>query len=126
MLGLVKYHDLAFPYFTIEFRKDNHLEGRCKSVVAAAASVALYNRYRLRLARLELQQSPWTNKLTKVLHHYGLTIKGGEYTIWLITPTLSGFQWAGCSMEAIGHGFCTEADDVHGFIDWINEIHCWG
>lgn len=120
------YRELAFPYFTVEFKKDNYAEGGCKSQVAAAASVALYNRYLLRLVRLEKQKLPWTKKLIKVPRHYGLTVKGDEYTIWSITPTLSGYQWAGCSMEAIGHGYCTRAPDVHGLIDWINEIHCWG
>jgi len=122
----VMYEELTCPYFTIEFKKDNFAEARAKSQLASAASVALYNRYRLREMRLEEQKTSWTKKLTTVLRHYGLTLKGHEFTVWLIKPTLSKYQWAGCEMTAIGHGFCTKAPDVRDLIDWINEIHCWG
>lgn len=116
------------PYLTIEFKRDLDAEVVVKNQVAAAASLALYNRFRLRERRLSVMEKPWTKEdLIMDIKHYGLTMQGPQYEIWCITPTLSeGNNWAGCEMKVIGYGHCNESYDVREFIDWINEIHYWG
>ena len=122
----VIYEESTCPYFTIEFKKDNQHEERAISQIAAAASLALYNRFLLRQKRLHKQGQIWTQENTKVLRHYGLTMRGATYTVWCVKPTLAEFEWAGCKMTRIGHGYCNRVTDVRRLFQWINEIHCWG
>ena len=117
---------ITSPYVTVEFKKDDHSERRAFSQVAAASAVAIYNRYSLRKKRLELQEKPWTDKLTKVLRHYGLTMRGSRYTVWVTLPKFDDYEWAGCGMSKLLEGDCKDYYDVVNLIHWINEIHCWG
>ena len=116
------------PYLTIDFKRDLDAEVVVKNQVAAASSLALYNRFRLREQRLELTQKTWTKEdLIMDIRHYGLTMQGSQYEVWCITPTLSDInRWVGCEMKLIGYGHCDDRYDVRGFINWINEIHYWG
>jgi len=118
--------EITCPYFTVEFKKDDQNTNAAQNQVAAAASVTLYNRYCLRRNSLRLEGREWTKKMTECLRHYGLTLKGSEYIVWLITPCLSGYEWAGVQMSRMREGDCTLSFDVRDLIDWINEIHCWG
>ena len=121
------YRKSISPYFTIEFKRDLEAEIVVKNQVAAASSLALYNRFRLRERRLAVMEEPWTKERLMDIKHYGLTMQGSQYQIWCITPTLSQIgKWAGCEMKLIGFGFCDEPYNLRRFIDWINEIHFWG
>lgn len=126
-LTFVLYQEILCPYFTIGFKKDDLSEQRAVNQAAAAGAVALYNRYRLRHQRLQMQGNPWTQKLTKIIRHYCLTLRGCHYTVWCMKPLLSSnYEWSGCEMTPIGRGHCDQIPDVRNLIHWINEIHCWG
>ena len=122
------HNEFISPYLTIEFKRDLEAEVVVKNQVAAASSLALYNRFRLREQRLELTKDTWTKEdLIMDIKHYGLTMQGSQYGIWCITPTVSEVdRWAGCEMKLVGYGHCGNPHDVRGFINWINEIHYWG
>ena len=122
----VHNQEITSPYFTVEFKKDHQSEFQAQLQVAAAASVALYNRFRLRHRSLQMQGRKWTQGLKRVIRHYGMTFSGSNYTIWLIEPLPFDKEWAGCAMQRIFEGFCHETADVRNLIHWINEIHCWG
>ena len=124
--AMVIQEEVTCPYVTVEFKKDNLAEARATSQVAAAASVALYNRYQVRKKRLELQGKQWTPRLTKIIRHYGLTLSGPRFTVWCVEPALSHYDWAGCEMRVVCRGNCTRNADVRKLIHWINEIHFWG
>ena len=121
------HEEFISPYLTIEFKRDLDAEIVSKNQVAAASSLALHNRFRLREKRLSVMQKPWTKEDIMDIKHYGLTMQGYQYKIWCITPTLSEVhQWAGCEMKLIGYGHCNKPYGVRWFINWINEIHYWG
>ena len=122
------HREFISPYFTIEFKRDLDAEVVVKNQVAAASSLALYNRFRLREKRPSVMQKPWTKEdLIMDIKHYGLTMQRSHTEIWCITPTLSEVdRWAGCEMKLIGSGYCNKSYNVRRFIDWINEIHYWG
>lgn len=120
----VLHEELTCPYLTVEFKRDNLPELRAIWQVAAAGSVALYNRFLLKQRRIK--DKKLSEKLTKIVRHYGLTLSGHEFTVWCIEPLTSEDQWAGCKMTRIGHGYCDRAEEVRQLVHWINEIHCWG
>lgn len=125
--SFVQKRRITWPYLTIEFKKDDSAGDSTESQVAAAGSVALYNRFCLRQQRLKMAGNFWTQKLTKELKHYGLTMEGIYFTIWCIKPVLTpNFEWGGCRMTRLSWGDCTMHYDAKNLLNWINEIHSWG
>lgn len=123
----VKHEKITSPYLTIEFKRDTANAQKAEWQVAAASSVALYNRYCLRVDALQVCGRPWNAHKSKVIRHYGMTMEGTKYTVWVVEPKLTEqFEWEGCEMKSIYTGYLTSAANVRNFIDWINEIHCWG
>ena len=121
------YDEFISPYLTVEFKRDLDAEFVSKNQVAAASSLALHNRFRLREKRFSVMQKPWTKEDIMDIKHYGMTMQGYKYKIWCITPTLSeADKWAGCEVKVVGCGKCNKPYGVRRFIDWINEIHYWG
>ena len=121
-------HDtITCPYLTIEFKRDDVEDQAAFNQVAAAAALALYNRYLLRRRSLDLAKQKWDQQHLKHLKHYGITFTGSSYSIWCIHAVLTNrYYWNGCHMERVFLGNCERAISVRDLIDWINEIHCWG
>ena len=120
-------HTITCPYLTIEFKRDGTEVQVAFNQVAAAAALALYNRYSLRNKSLYLAKRNWEKHHVSPLKHYGLTFTGAKYTVWCIRAQLtSEYQWNGCIMEEVYGGSCISATSVRDLFDWINEIHCWG
>jgi hypothetical protein len=123
----VRNERILCPYLTIEFKKDDSTLRKARRQVAVASALALYNRWKLTVARLVATEKPWTERRKKVLKHYGLTFTGRSYEFWCIEPTLSSEgSWIGCRMYRLIQSKLITPRDVHLFINWINEIHRWG
>jgi hypothetical protein len=123
----VMYEDFTCPYFTVEFKKDGLEQTVAENQVAAAGTLALYNRYRLKAMRVSLRDKPqWGPNDLRDLEHYGLTFIGSQYTVWQLLPTLEDGQWKGCTMRRIFQSRCNFKEGVRPLIHWLNEIHFWG
>ena len=123
----VVYKTITCPYLTIEFKRDDVEDQAAFNQVAAAAALALYNRYLLRRRSLDLAKQKWDQQHLEPLKHYGITFTGSSYSIWCIRAGLTNrYYWNGCYMERVFYGDCELAESVRDLIDWINEIHCWG
>ena len=124
---LVLKETITCPYLTIEFKRDNSEQQAALNQVAAASALALYNRFLLRKASLELGKQKWDQQHLKPLKHYGITFTGSQYSVWCIRVEVTKkYQWSGCVMERVCQGTCRVPHGVRDLIDWINEIHCWG
>lgn len=124
---LVLNRTITCPYLTIEFKRDDSEEQVAWNQVAAAAALALYNRFQLRQEVLEALGQHWDMKQLQLLRHYGMTFTGSCYNIWIIWPQVTTkSKWSGCRMDRLFQGDCTTQAGVRDLIDWINEIHCWG
>lgn len=117
---------ITLPYMTIEFKKDDFDDVVAENQVAAASSVALYNRFRLKEKALRVSGMEWTLQKLNLIQHYCITMKGSTYAIWLGTPTVTReFRWDGCKLNHIFKGDLTTIEGVRDLVDWVNEIHCW-
>jgi len=111
---------ITCPYLTIEFKRDGQ-------VAAAAGSVALFNRCRLRKTCVETLSRNWELDDAKTLKHYALKFIGPSYEFWMMSPVLyADGTWNGCTMTRLFGYVRTEAHGVREFANWINEIHRWG
>ena len=119
---------MTCPYLTIEYKKKASSDYVAENQIAAAGSLALYNRFCLKQKRVEQTQTAWSAELLENVRHYGMTMKGVRYFIWCLTPVVtSSFEWAGCDMTRVWQGSCiTTLASVQALFNWINEIHCWG
>ena len=116
------------PYLFIEFKKDDKDPSSAKNQVAAAASLALYNRLNLRITCTEEAGKSLDQIKTENIKVYGITFQGASFVVWCIQPKPSEIacKWADCTMTSIHHGNCTNKSSVKELTDWINEIHRWG
>ncbi|KAF9728472.1 hypothetical protein PMIN04_010456 [Paraphaeosphaeria minitans] len=123
---------VACPYFTIEFKRDGELDDVAIKQVAAAGSIALYNRfclYRKALQSHDLKESiAWTPTPTAEIRHFGLTFIGSTFSLWVLKPVITGEgDWDGCTMERLRGGDCeASVHNIRVLVEWINEIHRWG
>ncbi|PVH91101.1 hypothetical protein DM02DRAFT_502197, partial [Periconia macrospinosa] len=122
---------VACPYFTVEFKRDGEPDDVAIKQVAAAGSIALYNRfqlYRNALRSHALKKSTgWTPTSAAEIRHFGLTFVGSTFSLWVIKPATTEGDWTGCTMERLRGGDCEAS--VHNtkvLVEWINEIHRWG
>ncbi|KAF4310444.1 hypothetical protein GTA08_BOTSDO12646 [Botryosphaeria dothidea] len=124
----VRQNRILCPYLTIEFKKNEKTVSQATVQVAASAAIALYNRYRLKLQRLEATGSVWTDEHRSHLRHYGLVLAGRGYQFWCMEANLDlhDGSWRGCCMFKLLQSECESRANVRHFIDWINEIHHWG
>ena len=117
---------ITLPYMTIEFKKDDFDDVVAENQVAAASSVALYNRFRLKDKALRVSGMEWTAQKLNFIQHYCITMKGSTYAVWLGTPIVKQeFRWDGCKLNRIFKGDLTIAEGVRDLVDWVNEIHSW-
>lgn len=102
------------PYFFIEFKKDDKDSQCAENQIAAAASMALHNRFNLRIRRMEKSQKPFHTLNVSNLRVYAITFRASEYTVWCVKPKFDTdtFRWAGCDMTRIWEGTCTVAVGV--------------
>ncbi|KAK4994548.1 hypothetical protein LTR66_005437, partial [Elasticomyces elasticus] len=149
VLVFVKQTRILCPYLTIESKKVDSSALKARNQVAAAAAIALYNRWKLKERRLHTTGEPRSEKHTSVLRHYGLTFTGNVYEFWCITPNPSHASasqtsspppppttlqssnaptsnWTGCHMRRVQRNACDTIAGVRELVDWINEIHRWG
>jgi hypothetical protein len=88
----VKDGIVACPYFTVEFKWNGGPDDDAIKQVAAADSIALYNRFRLyrcAICLLRNNQEKHTNfKSTtwQQLCHYGLTAIRSAFEVWELKP----------------------------------------
>ncbi|KAI1161586.1 hypothetical protein F5B18DRAFT_627448 [Nemania serpens] len=115
---------ITCPYFTVEFKQDGQSESVTERRVAAAGSLALFNRWYLYSEACKANPSLPDN--TPHIRHYALTYLGPKFVFWIIQPTLKGSQWDGCTITRLFGADCTDEFGVRQLIDWINEIHRWG
>ena len=119
---------ITSPYLFIEFKKDEKDITCAENQVAAVASLALYNRYMLRVTCLKQAKKAPKDDFHRNLAVYGITFQGTFYKVWCLRPTLNATnaQWGGCTMTSVHQGFGSIETDVKDLADWINEIHRWG
>ena len=119
---------ITCPYLFIEFKKDDKDPSSAENQVAAAASLALYNCFNLRVARMEQAGQSLDQINVENIRVYGIIFQGASFVIWCIRPKLreTACEWAGCTMTSVHYGDCDDQNDVKELTDWINEIHRWG
>jgi hypothetical protein len=116
---------ITCPYLTIEFKRAGESEDVAVKQVAAAGSMALYNRYHLHAEALTSQPDLSVDQET--IRHYTLTFIGHKFVFWVLRPTLDDAgRWNGCTMKRLTGADCTDGYGVRELADWINEIHRWG
>ncbi|KAF8847389.1 hypothetical protein BDZ45DRAFT_607536 [Acephala macrosclerotiorum] len=132
-LAFVKYGKILCPYLSIEFKKDDSKDEKAESQIAVAASIALYNRYKLKEQRLRQKNKSWTEKHLANVRHYGITFRAEAFTVWCIRPNKpldikndETETWTGCVMESVHKNRCNALVGVQNLMEWINEIHRWG
>jgi hypothetical protein len=109
-------------YFSIEFKAKTDDRRTVENQVAAAGSISLYNRYRL---KLDACPRPTSQQLIMV-RHYGLTMEKEDWAVWLFEPKIADEAWAGCKIRKLDDGTCKAEHGVRRLLEWINEIHRWG
>ncbi|KAG9250611.1 uncharacterized protein F5Z01DRAFT_683752 [Emericellopsis atlantica] len=116
---------ITCPYFTVEFKRDGVSEDAAIAQVAAAGSMALYNRYKLREAAREARPGL---EMDSNIRHYALTFVGSKFVFWVLEPhePRGDERWHGCTMTRLVGADCTDVYGVEELVDWINEIHRWG
>ncbi|KAI9842739.1 MAG: hypothetical protein M1837_006921 [Sclerophora amabilis] len=124
---LVMKSSVSCPYFSIEIPRKDSKKDVATSYLAAASAVALYNRYKLKQNRVQFSRRDWTAGDTSLLKHYGLILRGNEYSFWCSVPVLSqDGKWEGCRMQRLSPVAGFHREGVRSFVDWVNEIHRWG
>ena len=124
----VRLDRILCPYLSIEFKKDDTSVGHARNQVAAAASIALYNRWRVRAAKVAAARQRWSERYTTALRHYGLTFTGDQFEVWCVSATVDAAsgEWKGCMMRRLWQDAFDTAGGVRMFVSWSNEIHRWG
>ncbi|KAB5581202.1 hypothetical protein GE09DRAFT_1256523 [Coniochaeta sp. 2T2.1] len=115
---------ITCPYFTIEFKRDGQSEDVAVRQVAAAGSLALFNRWYLHSEARKARPSLAENLSN--LRHYALTYVDSKFVFWVLRPTLNDGTWEGCTMTRLIGADCADEYGVRELIDWINEVHRWG
>ncbi|KAI0554218.1 hypothetical protein F4679DRAFT_527574 [Xylaria curta] len=121
------YKERAFgSYFTIEFKKNSMSIDVAERQIAIASTLSLYNRWRLKLSKVELQdKNNWSKEDKDHLRHYCLTFTGPRWTIWCVNPKTYE-EWTGCTVTSLKNGNCTHIDHVTTLFEYVNDIHYWG
>ncbi|KAL8883466.1 MAG: hypothetical protein Q9215_008215 [Flavoplaca cf. flavocitrina] len=125
---LIDLHGISCPYLFTEFKRDGKSTSTVENQLATVASLALLNRFHLRLDRIAKAASTWSKtKDPEEIKTYGITFEGIAYAVWCVTPEMAAeSEWNGCSLTRIAHGNCTSRPDLRRLVGWINEIHRWG
>ena len=121
---------LVLPYLSVFYSQpgDQHRDVSVGNL-AAAASNALYNRF-----RVAVRTDP------SELKHFGLTVTSANldnFQLWLMAPVLrpgvgrtgeraAASKWNGAEMSMLLHGRWSDGADVLRLVDWLNEIHRYG
>lgn len=70
---------------------------------------------------------PRMSEGSQLIRHDGMTIVAQFYEIWSAEPNITeSGEWKGTNMWKLWQHDLTKAEGVHGFVNWINEIHRWG
>jgi len=115
------------PYLTIEFKKHGQSDVQARAQAAAAAAIALYNRYLLKEAAMNATKKPWTDPDRHHIRHYVITFVGAKFAIWVLLANLGeDDSWNGCDMKLLYSAMCGSSSTVRQLEKWVNEIHRWG
>ncbi|KAI0537744.1 hypothetical protein GGR58DRAFT_470616 [Xylaria digitata] len=106
---------ITCPYFTVEFKRDGQSESVAERQVAAAGSLALFNRWYLYSEARKAKPSLPPDASN--IRHYTLTYLGSKFVFWIIRPTFNGSQWNGCTMTRLFGTDCTDEFGVRQLID---------
>lgn len=124
----VKNSRILAPYLTVEFKRNKTSSRKGINQVAAAGSLAFYNRFFLR--KDAIGNNSWNAAdLLENVRHYGLTMEGLDFKFWVLEPRSENGQWTGADMRWLDVEAFREDDNGFGFntfIKWLNEIHRWG
>ncbi|EFY84160.1 hypothetical protein MAC_08232 [Metarhizium acridum CQMa 102] len=115
---------ITCPYFSVEFKRDGESEDVAVARVTAAASLALFNRYRLHSEAKKAKPTVCSDSTT--IRHYSLTFVGPKFVFWVLQPDIADGKWNGCTMKRLVGADASDEYGVGQLIDWINEIHRWG
>jgi len=121
---MIRFHTFGgfCPYFSIEFKARTDDTRIVINRIAAAGSISLFNRYRL---KIDAYPHP-TSEQWKLVRHYGLTMEKENWTVWLFELKTVDQAWAGCNIRRLGAGACQTEQGIRRLLSWINEIHRWG
>jgi len=98
----VAYRRVAFPYFTIEFKRDDSTSSTAENQIAVAGAMALYNRYSLRSEHLRRTETKEHVSDIACLKHYSATFSRSCYSLWCMEPKFAEDEtWNGCTMSRI-------------------------
>lgn len=126
----VLHKRMTCPYLTVEFKKDDENIDQAQRQASASAAVAVYNRYLLKQAAMETDDSrTWTEKDRELMRHYVLTFTGENFDVWIMRAELKpdgDTSWDGCRMVKLCMSACDSIDGVRKLALWLNEIHRWG
>lgn len=114
---------ITCPYLNVEFKRDGQSEDTAVAQVAAAGSIALFNRHQLRAEALKANPNLGDDGN---IRHYALTFVGPKFVFWVLQPVLEGACWNGCTMKRLTGADCTDEYGTRELVDWVNEIHRWG
>lgn len=112
---------ITCPYLSIGFRRDGQSEDAVIAQVAAAGSMALFNRFKLRAEAVKANSNLGNDAS---IRHYALTFAGPRFVLWVLQPTY-GNAWNGCTMKRLVGADCAHDYGIRELVDWINEIHRW-
>ena len=115
---------ITCPYFFVEFKKDDSAFAAAENQIATAASIALYNRFNLRIARLQQSKEPLKTLDLSNIKVYGITFTRDWYDVWCIRPTVNSttFEWEGCIMTSMCQGTCVAPVDVISMLIYRSSI----
>ncbi|KAF4547424.1 Hypothetical protein D9617_43g040400 [Elsinoe fawcettii] len=116
------------PYLTVEFKRDStDTIVPARHQVAIAASMAVYNRWRLKDKHMTLARQSWSSEQIDMVRHYGMTFHLQQCEVWRMDPVMSDDKsWAGCRMSLLATLNCDDIAGLRNGAEWINEIHWWG
>ncbi|KAL1642397.1 hypothetical protein SLS58_005471 [Diplodia intermedia] len=121
------------PYMSVEYKResrDDEPAGYRKGLnqMACSSILSQYSRYKLRLRAMRMRPSPmWTDADSLAIRHYGLTICGADYDVWLAEAQVSKTgEWLGSRIRRLQYGHLKEEECTNSLVDWVNEIHHWG
>ncbi|KAL1630726.1 hypothetical protein SLS54_000597 [Diplodia seriata] len=119
------------PYMSAEYKRDFREPGGHRKGVnqmACSAILSQYSRYKLRYRVMKARSDiTWTEEDSLAIRHYGLTICGAKFEVWLAEAQVSKTgEWLGSKVRRVDQGELKVEECVGNLVDWVNEIHHWG
>jgi hypothetical protein len=149
-LGNVGYHvfvswknDMT-PYFSIvmddledSIISQHHRDNYVLFKLVVAGVVRLYNRYVIwedmisHEEKMRKRKNPRSEMIERTIReedellHFGLTIYGNKFNLYMFKPTLEDSRWNGCKVQVVHSGDLTDSADLKELVDDVEKIHKW-